>query len=170
MSKSRFADDCLNAQLTRSFLRVIRHFLQFLQFAEKPFDKARGREYNIRVIDDAAIAQSVERILGKDEVASSNLASSSTKVLEPQRFEDFSFFILHLISGHFPSLSFIFYPTIAVSRVRNVSSISGFACRSPIIFVSFSESDVPVALFMLLKNCCSTSCANFFRCVLLVRA
>ena len=27
----------------------------------------------------AAIAQSVERILGKDEVASSNLASSSTK-------------------------------------------------------------------------------------------
>ena len=30
-------------------------------------------------MEDAAIAQSVERILGKDEVASSNLASSSKK-------------------------------------------------------------------------------------------
>ena len=33
---------------------------------------------------NAAIAQSVERILGKDEVASSNLASSSKK--KPHRF------------------------------------------------------------------------------------
>ena len=33
----------------------------------------------------AAIAQSVERILGKDEVASSNLASSSTKKPETSR-------------------------------------------------------------------------------------
>ena len=135
----------------------------------KALDKCKRFRYNNQAAH-AAIAQSVERILGKDEVASSNLASSSTKVLEPQRFEDFPFFILRLISGHFPSLSFIFYPTIAVSRVRNVSSISGFVCRSPIIFVSFSESDVPVALFMLLKNCCSTSWASFFRCVLLVRA
>ena len=31
----------------------------------------------IKLIESAAIAQSVERILGKDEVASSNLASSS---------------------------------------------------------------------------------------------
>ena len=41
---------------------------------------------------NAAIAQSVERILGKDEVASSNLASSSKKALEPQRFWGFCFF------------------------------------------------------------------------------
>ena len=35
----------------------------------------------IIVIPDAAIAQSVERILGKDEVPSSNLGSSSRKPL-----------------------------------------------------------------------------------------
>ena len=40
----------------------------------------------------AAIAQPVERILGKDEVASSNLASSSIK--NPKPF-GFGFFILH---------------------------------------------------------------------------
>ena len=33
-------------------------------------------------VADADIAQSVERILGKDEVASSNLAISSTKTLQ----------------------------------------------------------------------------------------
>ena len=42
--------------------------------------------------EHAAIAQPVERILGKDEVASSNLASSSKKALEPQRFWGFYFF------------------------------------------------------------------------------
>ena len=35
--------------------------------------------YNTEAVQNAAIAQSVERILGKDEVASSNLASSSKK-------------------------------------------------------------------------------------------
>ena len=33
--------------------------------------------YNTQAVENAAIAQPVERILGKDEVASSNLASSS---------------------------------------------------------------------------------------------
>ena len=33
--------------------------------------------YNTLAVKNAAIAQPVERILGKDEVASSNLASSS---------------------------------------------------------------------------------------------
>ena len=33
--------------------------------------------YNTQAVKNAAIAQPVERILGKDEVASSNLASSS---------------------------------------------------------------------------------------------
>ena len=41
----------------------------------------------------AAIAQLVERILGKDEVGSSNLPSSSTKVLETQVSRTFSSFI-----------------------------------------------------------------------------
>ena len=45
-----------------------------------------------KLSENAAIAQSVERILGKDEVASSNLASSSMKTLEPQRLEGFYFF------------------------------------------------------------------------------
>ena len=38
---------------------------------------------------NAAIAQSVERILGKDEVASSNLASSSKKSVDPTGSADF---------------------------------------------------------------------------------
>ena len=42
----------------------------------------------------AAIAQPVERILGKDEVASSNLASSSKKRLEPQQVLGVAFFVL----------------------------------------------------------------------------
>ena len=47
---------------------------------EKSLDKIRFVLYYIKVaIRDAAIAQSVERILGKDEVASSNLASSSNE-------------------------------------------------------------------------------------------
>ena len=41
---------------------------------------------------NAAIAQSVERILGKDEVASSNLASSS-KTLKLLEFRGFLLFI-----------------------------------------------------------------------------
>ena len=40
----------------------------------------------------AAIAQSVERILGKDEVASSNLASSSRKVPKSLWFRNFFLF------------------------------------------------------------------------------
>ena len=40
-------------------------------------DKTANPLYNLKAVKNAAIAQSVERILGKDEVASSNLASSS---------------------------------------------------------------------------------------------
>ena len=39
--------------------------------------------------ENAAIAQPVERILGKDEVASSNLASSSKKSVIPSGMADF---------------------------------------------------------------------------------
>ena len=41
----------------------------------------------------AAIAQSVERILGKDEVSSSNLLSSSRKVLKSRGFRAFFVFL-----------------------------------------------------------------------------
>ena len=44
-----------------------------------------------RLCENAAIAQQVERILGKDEVASSNLASSSKKE-RPLKRVVFSFF------------------------------------------------------------------------------
>ena len=44
---------------------------------EKMLDKMPYPLYNLKAVKNAAIAQSVERILGKDEVASSNLASSS---------------------------------------------------------------------------------------------
>ena len=40
-------------------------------------DKWKETYYNTQAVKNAAIAQPVERILGKDEVASSNLASSS---------------------------------------------------------------------------------------------
>ncbi len=47
-------------------------------FSQKTLDNRKPLRYNaIAVCEYAAIAQSVERILGKDEVASSNLASSS---------------------------------------------------------------------------------------------
>ena len=46
---------------------------------EKSLDKSAYPLYNLKAVKNAAIAQSVERILGKDEVASSNLASSSKK-------------------------------------------------------------------------------------------
>ena len=52
------------------------------KFPEKSVDKSVSPLYNIKAVREqpntfAAIAQPVERILGKDEVASSNLASSS---------------------------------------------------------------------------------------------
>ena len=54
-------------------------FRKNLTNSEIPLDKSGFSLYNTQAFGgDAAIAQSVERILGKDEVASSNLASSST--------------------------------------------------------------------------------------------
>ena len=51
---------------------------------EKSLDKPGKIVYYIKAVTTyAAIAQSVERILGKDEVASSNLASSSNKRAHP---------------------------------------------------------------------------------------
>ena len=47
--------------------------------------------YNTKAVRNAAIAQPVERILGKDEVASSNLASSSKKSVIPNGMADFLF-------------------------------------------------------------------------------
>ena len=44
---------------------------------QKVLDIPCHMRYNAKAVQNAAIAQSVERILGKDEVASSNLASSS---------------------------------------------------------------------------------------------
>ena len=44
---------------------------------------------------DAVIAQSVERVIGNDEVGSSNLPNSSTKSLEPQRLWGFPFFCFY---------------------------------------------------------------------------
>ena len=54
-------------------------------FFEKRVDIFTTMRYNSEAVSgNAAIAQPVERILGKDEVASSNLASSSKK--EPTPF------------------------------------------------------------------------------------
>ena len=52
--------------------------------------------YNSKAVSYAAIAQSVERILGKDEVASSNLASSS----KPLKLLAFQGFFLFLTKSH----------------------------------------------------------------------
>ena len=47
-------------------------------------DKWKETYYNTQAVKNAAIAQPVERILGKDEVASSNLASSSKREAHPK--------------------------------------------------------------------------------------
>ena len=46
---------------------------------KKVVDRRGINWYNVKAVRNAAIAQQVERILGKDEVSSSNLDSSSKK-------------------------------------------------------------------------------------------
>ena len=59
-------------------------FRKNLTNSEISLDKSGFSLYNTQAFGgDAAIAQSVERILGKDEVASSNLASSSIQNVRP---------------------------------------------------------------------------------------
>ena len=56
-------------------------------FFQKTLDNVPVSRYNGKAVKRfAAIAQPVERILGKDEVASSNLASSSIKTPKPFGF------------------------------------------------------------------------------------
>ena len=50
-----------------------------VQLVRTPACHAGGRQFEPDPGRHAAVAQSVERILGKDEVGSSNLPSSSTK-------------------------------------------------------------------------------------------
>ena len=65
-------------QGVKSGVKIV--FRKNLTNSEISLDKSGFSLYNTQAFGgDAAIAQSVERILGKDEVASSNLASSSTK-------------------------------------------------------------------------------------------
>ena len=54
-------------------------FAKSAEIGKKMLDKTANPLYNLKAVKNAAIAQSVERILGKDEVASSNLASSSIR-------------------------------------------------------------------------------------------
>ena len=54
-------------------------------------DKWKETYYNTQAVKNAAIAQPVERILGKDEVASSNLASSSKKEIPIHKDGDLFF-------------------------------------------------------------------------------
>ena len=62
-------------------------FENFLKIFQKSVDKLGVSRYNNLAVSEqhktknAAIAQPVERILGKDEVASSNLASSSILIV-----------------------------------------------------------------------------------------
>ena len=65
-------------------------FAKSAEIGKKMLDKTADPLYNLKAVKNAAIAQSVERILGKDEVASSNLASSS-KASETFGFQRFSF-------------------------------------------------------------------------------
>ncbi len=58
-----------------------------------PFSVATDAPF-LRGINFAAVAQSVERILGKDEVGSSNLPSSSKISPEVIRFQGFLDFVI----------------------------------------------------------------------------
>ena len=62
---------------------------KFCNIFKKALDICRYLIYNGKAVKNAAIAQQVERILGKDEVASSNLASSSKKSADPTGSADF---------------------------------------------------------------------------------
>ena len=68
----------------------ISSFFFALKFFQKGVDNFSLPGYNTQAVSaNAAIAQPVERILGKDEVASSNLASSSKKAVIPTGMADF---------------------------------------------------------------------------------
>ena len=60
-----------------------------LPFAKKCLTTVNSCDIMAKLCENAAIAQPVERILGKDEVASSNLASSSKKRPKPFGFGHF---------------------------------------------------------------------------------
>ena len=64
-------------------------------FLGKTLDFLASAGYNSKAVANAAIAQPVERILGKDEVASSNLASSSK--IKDHSFEWSFIFLLRQI-------------------------------------------------------------------------
>ena len=66
-------------------------FQKSSKFFQKSLDIFGNPRYNSEAVErNAAIAQPVERILGKDEVASSNLASSS-KTPDSEKNQEFSF-------------------------------------------------------------------------------
>ena len=66
------------------FRRARRHKYFFFGFFKKPIDKPFSACYNI-IRCDAAMAQLVEHILGKDEVPGPNPGSSSKKSLVERR-------------------------------------------------------------------------------------
>ena len=66
-------------------------FAKSAEIGKKMLDKTADPLYNLKAVKNAAIAQSVERILGKDEVASSNLASSSISKARTTRSWLFSY-------------------------------------------------------------------------------
>ena len=77
----------------------------------------------------AAVAQSVERVIGNDEVGSSNLPSSSRKILETAMVSRiFSIFCKQLISDVFQQ---IFQQNCLRSGYMAASSLtsSGFSAR-----------------------------------------
>ena len=76
--------------------------------------------YNTQAVKNAAIAQPVERILGKDEVASSNLASSSKKT---GIFGFRSFFITKIACGCI-KLRWIGY-TIGYKKIGSAAMLCG---------------------------------------------
>ena len=79
--------DLLHRKLQNPYLNFETKIPIFLQ---KGLDIFPSLGYNAKAVCEyAAIAQSVERILGKDEVASSNLASSSKKSVIPTGMADF---------------------------------------------------------------------------------
>ena len=58
---------------------------KFCVFHKKCLTTVKSCDIMAKLSENAAIAQPVERILGKDEVASSNLASSSIKQKSAQK-------------------------------------------------------------------------------------
>ena len=97
----------------------------------------------------AAIAQSVERILGKDEVASSNLASSSKTKAHPKGWA-----FLFWTMGRFEKFDTTVRWTVACRRLRGGNTLVAVHSRAKMQTNLASSSPAPINNLALIFQLC----------------